>query len=794
MIVASEQWLTANGQLPIENGEQPPREDYSPTNTERPGQPATQLDIERLKLIDEISRLILELNKEIPESAEHLSKARANFSASKESIPIKDLTNLLRAIQQNLNVFKPELAEAIKNLVIEAAKILQPREEVPTEYKLIIALSKNDFVSVNAAIKNIIANSQTATPQTAVPQATIPQATAPQTTVPQATVPQAATPQTTTPQAAIPQTTAPQATVPQATTPQITVPQTAVPQATVPQATAPQTTVPQATIPQAATPQITVPQTTVPQATTPQAAISQAATPQTAAPQIAAPQATVPQATVPQTTVPQATVPQAAAPQATTPQITVPQAAAPQTTVPQTTVPQAAITEPAFRTIFNALQELKELGIPRELQNSPLKELETIVLQKTGIEIPKKMAEDLSIIFSEKPTFAAVSLKTNSTNQNRLQVTPLISQHTNQKIEFEIPLPKNAPLQKILENIPQNSVQNTPQKIEMAFSLHTVPLHAAQTQAPAQIQLFILQPWSASAEIPKAERDFWQKTELPLTPQILNIRNTILSFDRKLPENPEVARMFAGSMHELSLLTEYGADISKEQANLLWRIVRSQQQTLSPQLTTSFLKYQPAENYEGELFKNLPEPIKKELLRELPTGKTWLPETLQNSVEKILENKPHEETRSILQNFKEQIQWTRIDQDTRPQNDKENVFYFMHEGELQKGRLKIKDERGKASGKKSQDSPISFSIETKTKNLGNVHADLTLSKNILNIRIQDETGIALDAVNEERETLAKELADIGISLGELIYGKALKVQILPIAKKEKSTGRFDVKA
>jgi len=265
----------------------------------------------------------------------------------------------------------------------------------------------------------------------------------------------------------------------------------------------------------------------------------------------------------------------------------------------------------------------------------------------------------------------------------------------------------------------------------------------------------------------------------------------------------------------MSLQTEYGTNVSKEQANLLWRFVQAshnpnEQKQLPEQITRTLLKYQPLGNYEGDLFKNLPEPVKRELSQELPQGKIWQPETLQKAVEKVLEkyieqppastaninehaSKAHEEVRNALQNIKEQIQWTRIDQDTRPQNDKENIFYFMHNGELQKGRVKIKDER-KGNSKKHQDASISFTIKTKVKNLGEVNADLTLGKNILNIRMQDEVGIAGDAVKEERETLAKELSAIGITLGELLYGKTPKIQIRPVAKKEKSNSGLDVMA
>jgi hypothetical protein len=633
---------------------------------------ATRLNIEKLKLIDDISRLIVELKNKFPELAQDLSKVRDNISANQENIPVKKLLKLLEVIQQNLNapIDKQQLP-ALKLAIAEAVKILNPAPEIPQENKLLLALSKNDFISVVSIASQIV--TQESTDVRNVPNA-----------------------------------------------------------------------------------------------------------------------------------------------------------------------PNAPVASPqTFQVVFHALQELKELGIPRELQNAPLKELEAVMLQKTAIEVPKDLAKKLSTVFSEKPVFAIVTPKAES-----LVITPLIKNAQPEKTEnrpsFEIPLP------------PKTTI-TLPQKIEIALSLHQPPTinspipntlpaehfagespKASNPQSTTSSKIsqplatshqplatsHFLQPWPASVQIPKEERNFWLSTNLPLTPQILSIRDTILSFGN-LPENPEIVRTFASTMHELSLQTEHGTNVTKEQANLLWRVIsldhtppsghpsltaqpvfqegNSQCSTLSAQL----LKYQPLGNYEGDLFKNLPEPVRRELLQELPTGKVWQPEALQKAIEKILfkyteqqvqqnvnfseQAKTHEEIRNVLQNLKEQIQWTRIDQDTRPQIDKENVFYFMHEGELQKGRLKIKDER-KGSSKKRQDSALSFSIETNTKKLGKVHVDLVLSKNILNIRFQDDAGTASDAVKEERETLAKELADIGLSLGELIYGKTPKVHILKVAeKKEKNS-------
>jgi len=728
---------------------------------------AVQIDTERLKFIDELSRLIMELKKQFPEIAQYLSKARDNVSANTENIPVKNLMNLLNAVQQNLSAFakieKPEIAETIRNLVGEIIKILQPSSENPPEQKLIQALSKNDFANANIAIKNIV-------------EAAIAQNTQPETKMQQ--IPQQIPQQ-------ISQQTSQQAPLQQVPLQQIPLQQVPMQQV-------------QQQVPRQVQQQIQQVQQ-VPQ--TP--ALMQ--TPQT-----------------PQT------------PQAT------------------------ANIQQTFQIILNALQELKELGLPKELQNAPLKELETIALQKTGIEIPKDLVKNLSMAFGEKPVFATVNFtpvmirvmpeaqtphlpqvpQTHQTLQtqqipqtqqmpqmpetvrvpetSQIEIPTPAPTHTTAKnintvntnlplppnTTFEIPLPKNFPLK-----IPPNH------KIEMAFSLYQIP---AKNETKNDTKL-VLQPWIASVQIPKEERGFWLKTDLPLTPQTLNIREEILSFG-KLPESPEPVRLFASGMHELSLQTERGANVSKEHTNLLWRVVQNPQimqtqtQSLPPQVVHTLLKYQPLGNYEGDLFKNLPEPVKRELLQELPAGKTWQPETLQKAVEKVLAkyteqqpqaqtanwnehtSKAHEEIKNTLQNLKEQVQWTRIDQDTRLQNDKENVFYFMHGNELQKGRLKVKDER-KGSSKHRQDSSISFSIEIKAKNLGNVHADLTLSKNILTIRMQDEFGTAGDAVKEERETLAKELADVGITLGELLYGKTPKIQNLPIAKKEnKSSSGLDVRA
>jgi len=816
MIEASAQWLVASGFNPRNLGNLANPENLATlanyTNSENPIYSSpVQLNAERLKFIDEISRLIFELKEQFPKLAMYLSKARDNFSANQENVPIKNLMNLLTQIQQNLN--KPEAVETVKNLVNEIVKILQPPStEAPPEYKLVLALSKNDFVSANIVAKNIV--------QTAISQLqTIPQQVQ---VVPQQTqVPQ--------------QVQAPQ--------------QTQIPQQAQ-QIQAPQ----QTQIPQAATTTMQTFQTIlnalqelkelgipIELKNTPLKELETVVLQKTGieidqnSPNLRNLQnffyekptyatisllpanqtvhfenvANVVEIPLPKDFPVQKifsnilqTLPPIIPQQPIQPQQPILQS---QQILPQQPIPQQATPSPI----------ISQQNVPLPQQPPPIQPQQPIPQQGTPPPILPQPQQPIP------------------QSQQILPEQPIPQQGTPPPIQSQQPIPQSQPIlpeQPIPQRAtpppiqPQQPISQPspiiPQKIEMAFSLHqiTIPQNTAPvSNTPQPAPKFILQPWPVSAVIPKEERNFWLKTELPLTPQILNIRETILS-SGKLPENPEIVKLFANNLHEMSLQTEPGTYISKEQANLLWRVMQqtSQLPNVNSQFSvfnTQILKYQAAGNYEGELFKNLPEPVKRELQHELPAGKTWQPEALQKAVEKVLEKyteaeqqqlnkanqnehtaKHNEEIKLVLQHLKEQIQWTRIDQDTRVQNDRENIFYFMHEGNLQKGRLKIKDER-KGNSKKQQASSISFSIETKTKKLGDVHADLTLSKSVLNIRLQDSVGTASEAVQTERESLAKELADIGIVLGELLYGKTPKVRNLPINKtEEKRNSGLDVRA
>ena len=831
MIEVSGQWLAASGQqlTPADV-----RQRESSVWASGPDKAAVQLNTERLKLIDDVSRLLLELKNQFPELAQNLSKARNYISINQENIPMRNLMNLFSEIQQNLEALenkpvpaqKLELIETIKNLVNDVIKILQPNSEVPPENKLILALAQNDFASANTAIKNIVEQvTQQIQRPIEVQNSKIENFRIIFNTLQELK------------ELGIPKELqkAPlkelEAIVLQRNG--IELPKEAVKNISTIFSEKPifATASLKIDFTKAAEPvrlQIMPLPPPSPQEqpqvqvralhTTPQQPQGIAQTFEIALPKDFPLQKILANIPLPQPS------PQQPPPQALPQSLPQPPLSQPLPQIlsqsPQQPEGQTNGSAPAMQPLPQSLpqpplsQPLPQI-LPQSLPQQPL-EGQPRGVAPTAQPLPQSslqppLSQPLPQIISQSPP----PQPEGQTNRSAPTMQPL-PQSSPQPLQQ----PLSQPLPQILPQSPPpqppegqpRGVAQTLQKIEIAFSLYQIA-PKPDLDIPLQTKMqpqFILQPWTASVALPKEERNFWLKTDLPLTPQILNIREAILS-SGKLPENPEIVKSFASNLHEISLLAGYGTNVSKEQANLLWRVV--QLPTPNSPLSTlhsSLLKYQPIGNYEGDLFKNLPEIVKRELSQELPSGKIWQPETLQKAVEKVLEkyieqpqpnsaninehaSKAHEEIRNTLQNFKEQIQWTRIDQDTRPQNDKENIFYFMHNGELQKGRVKIKDER-KGGSKKQQDSSISFTIKTKVKNLGEVNADLTLSKKTLNIRMQDEVGTASNAVKEERETLAKELSDIGITLGEILYGKTPKIQHLPVAKKEKNNSGFDVTA
>lgn len=279
--------------------------------------------------------------------------------------------------------------------------------------------------------------------------------------------------------------------------------------------------------------------------------------------------------------------------------------------------------------------------------------------------------------------------------------------------------------------------------------------------------------WPASTNLPAEERDYWRSTGLP--PQVaLEVRNVLPAGE--LPADPSMAAAVGRELHRLSLEMPGGSEIPASQKDLLLRTVLLAKGAELPQgLLQGLARYQPGGERESALVSSLGDETRQRLLASLAeNGKVHSPETMQAAVARLLGSETHALSsgdRQVLQQLHEQLQWSRLDQDSRHPADREQAFYFLNGEQLHKGAIQVRDERGQ--GGKRQNSGKeghAFTVETRLPHLGKVMVDMTLLGDRLDVRLSDEKGNAREAVTAERQSLSEELADMGLSLGELVYG------------------------
>lgn len=413
--------------------------------------------------------------------------------------------------------------------------------------------------------------------------------------------------------------------------------------------------------------------------------------------------------------------------------------------------PQAGADARQLMPLLNAVRELSSLGLPAEISAESLRIVDQAMQQKTSIPLDTQSAATLREVYQAELASFPASPYGQSFHATLTRVDP-------HSLELDGQVAIALPAQSGWDNL-----LKTGERLE--FSLNSQP--------PS------LQPWPASAQIPAEEQAYWTATGLPPTPATSSARDTLAAYGT-LPADPSVAGAFGQALHELSLYMPDGVAPDTAQRDLLLRtLLLAGDRGVDSSMLQSLSRYHGGSDPEIELLRQLPEESRQFLMKELGSGKAHSPQQLQEAVEKALAHSrlASPETTQTLQNIKEQLQWTRLDQDTRHPAEREQVFYWQHEGELQKGRLKVKDERRAGHKSHSPDAAITFSVQTQVSHLGKVQADLVLQGERLDVRLADEEGEAEEAVRAERESLATELSEMGLSLGELVYG-ALRLPVI----------------
>jgi len=215
-------------------------------------------------------------------------------------------------------------------------------------------------------------------------------------------------------------------------------------------------------------------------------------------------------------------------------------------------------------------------------------------------------------------------------------------------------------------------------------------------------------------------------------------------------------------------------------------------QPLSTQELTALLSYHADLDTENELFANLTSHTQQLMTANLPADKPVGADRLLQLIRTVLdqpESLPNSQThsdpaskipsgdRELLHSMARQMNMGQIDQETRHPEDRQQVFYWQHQGELHKGRLRVRHEKKDPNSQAGQD--LQFTVQTRTPQLGQVQVQVRQHKKSLHLNMNDERGVAQESVGKERELLAQELDSIGLKLEQLNYAK-------PMSKKANS--------
>lgn len=436
-----------------------------------------------------------------------------------------------------------------------------------------------------------------------------------------------------------------------------------------------------------------------------------------------------------------------------------------------------------FRAAKPLLQEIADAPLPQLREQNPLRllqPLQELATWGTPAELPielihkAKMAVENSLAIPlPKSAQTALQAFTNQTlSANVVTVNPHF-------LDLEFPEAEHALIRFPL-----------PEKSPWPHSLKpetTLAIHFRNTSEGLSVL-----PQPDSAYLPPEELSDYIPSQAPLSANLIDAREFVSQYTPSTP-NPKVVVAFAQALHTLDLNMPHGQSLDSTQKELALRWLLTPTKD-SPDLR-SLLEYRAKGNREGELFAQLPEKqlewIRNEVQKQ---GKRILqPQDFLEVLSRMPSARSHEKD-SVTPQLQNQLQWTQKDQDTRHPDDRQQVFYFLHEGQLQKGSIQIRREQSSEKKQTDPDAPLRFHIETSTPKLGSVRVDFLVHKNELRMEFLDPSGKGEQAVQKERESLARDLQSIGLSLMELMYKIPSIQSPSPVLPTPPRTSFLDLKA
>jgi len=473
-------------------------------------------------------------------------------------------------------------------------------------------------------------------------------------------------------------------------------------------------------------------------------------------------------------------------------QAPVTQIATPLQSVKSTSTPFSQKDLQAFVRLLAPLKELSAWGAPNPSTDKTIQKLKTQIQQILSLPVAQQSSAKLTSILTQQPASAQASFIAKvlsiADKSMEVEVAPISNVVATpstiaRQITIELPSQQqwspqlqqgNTVAFSVTQEPTTKQAQNPNEAPDIAATTREIITDNSNQQFSNQ-QLNVL-PQTDSTYLPPQELADLVKTGAPLTANLVDAHDFLAQYsNEKIPAERVVE--FAKVLHSLDLQLPHGESLTSNQKDLAlrWLLSTPESQRKATDLQ-GLVQYQAEADPEKDLFQKLPAPQREWLTQQLTNSdvKAITPKALQNLLEQMpqpseqaTQATPTEHT--ALTQLKSQVQWTQIDQDTRHPDDRQQVFYFSHAGELQKGRIQFRHESKSRNKQGSGDSTRRFYIETRTANLGKVHVDFRIKGNQVELDFADASGQAKPEVQEERATLAKELDDIGLSLKDISY-------------------------
>ncbi|MGL1901440.1 MAG: hypothetical protein OCC49_04845 [Fibrobacterales bacterium] len=232
---------------------------------------------------------------------------------------------------------------------------------------------------------------------------------------------------------------------------------------------------------------------------------------------------------------------------------------------------------------------------------------------------------------------------------------------------------------------------------------------------------------------------------------------------------PQTVQAVSNLFYTAETMLSHGENLKPTQEELLFKLLLANNLELpSPKEIERVLQYDGFKSVD----RNLVPPNNPKLLQQLqgvfPNKPLSAFETL-TLLQTLHESSDTMRESTVLRTLIDHVQTNLFEQQTQEQNNQQSL-YWMHNQNLQKGRITVKDDREKDQSGSPKEGPIGFVLETQTPNLGDVSINFHLDSDNVDIMLLDSHGTHGSIVDSERADLAKEFQVLGWNLEQLRYG------------------------